>query len=91
MLGLPGTVFAGIPHHITRRGNRRNDVFFNDEDRKAYLLWLKEYSEKGKVEVLAYYLITYYVYLVAVPKTVDSLPGYSKSCICAMLNTSTGR
>jgi putative transposase len=70
---LPRTVFAGIPHHITQRGNRRDDVFFNDEDRKAYLLWLKEYSEKSGVEVFAYCLMTNHVHLVAVPTTDDGL------------------
>ncbi|MHB1301618.1 MAG: transposase [Burkholderiales bacterium] len=70
---LPRTVFAGIPHHITQRGNRRDDVFFTDEDREAYLLWLKEYSDRSKVEVLAYCLMTNHVHLIAVPETVDGL------------------
>jgi len=30
-------VFAGVPHHITQRGNRRVDVFRTDEDRRRYL------------------------------------------------------
>lgn len=30
-------VFAGLPHHITRRGNRRSDVFFENADRAEYL------------------------------------------------------
>jgi putative transposase len=70
---LPRTVFAGIPHHITQRGNRRDDVFFTIDDREAYLLWLKEYSVKSKVEVLAYCLMTNHVHLVAVPETRDGL------------------
>lgn len=32
------TVFAGVPHHITQRGNRREDVFYTDENRKVYLV-----------------------------------------------------
>jgi len=43
---LPRAVFAGVPHHITQRGNRRSDVFFTDEDRVVYLDWLHEYCEK---------------------------------------------
>jgi hypothetical protein len=31
------TVFAGVPHHITQRGNRRAEVFFEDVDRSRYL------------------------------------------------------
>ncbi|HFC92322.1 MAG TPA: hypothetical protein ENJ51_05860 [Leucothrix mucor] len=41
---LARTVFADIPHHITQRGNRREDVFFNDE-RKVSIL--RRNIEKG--------------------------------------------
>lgn len=71
---LSRTVFAGVPHHITQRGNRREDVFFLDEDRAAYLSWLKEYSGKFDVEILAYCLMTNHIHLVAVPATDDGLP-----------------
>jgi putative transposase len=37
---LARTVCAQVPHHITQRGNRREQVFFSDEDRHAYLGWL---------------------------------------------------
>jgi len=40
MLRLARNVFPGVPHHITQRGNRREDVFFDDGDREAYLDWL---------------------------------------------------
>ena len=67
------TVVANVPHHITQRGNRREAVFFVDEDRTAYLGWLREYAEKHGVEVLAYCLMTNHVHLVAVPPRTDSL------------------
>ena len=70
---LSRTVFAGVPHHITQRGNRREDIFFADEDREAYLAWLHEYCEKFEVEILAYCLMTNHVHLVAVPATDDGL------------------
>ncbi len=70
---LARTVFAGVPHHITQRGNRREDVFFCDEDRNAYLVWLKEYAEIYDVDILAYCLMTNHVHLVAVPASKDSL------------------
>jgi REP element-mobilizing transposase RayT len=44
-----------IPHHITQRGNRRNDVFFCDNDKNYYLDLLQEYTIKHKVAVLAYF------------------------------------
>jgi hypothetical protein len=30
-------MFAGIPHHITRRGIRRENFFFTDDDCVVYL------------------------------------------------------
>lgn len=67
------TVFAGLPHHITQRGNRGGEVFFTDEDRRRYLGQLKEYCQKHKVQILAYCLMTNHIHLVAVPKNRDGL------------------
>lgn len=66
-------VFPNIPHHIIQRGNRREDVFFSDSDRKQYLEWLKEYCKEHKVEILAYCLMTNHIHLIAVPTTEDGL------------------
>ena len=70
---LARTVFADVPHHITQRGNRREDVFFDDEDRKVYLRWLGEYCKKWNVEVLAYCLMTNHIHLILRPTTKDGL------------------
>jgi putative transposase len=64
---LARTVYAGVPHHITQRGNRRGEVFFTDEDRETFLRWLGEYAETCDVEILAYCLMTNHVHLIAVP------------------------
>jgi len=66
-------VFPNIPHHIIQRGNRREDVFFSDNDRKQYLEWLKEYCKEQKVEILTYCLMTNHIHLIAVPTTQDGL------------------
>ena len=70
---LARPVFAEVPHHITQRGNRREDVFFGDEDRVAYLSWLGEYGAKHGVRILAYCLMTNHVHVVAVPDREDAL------------------
>lgn len=67
------TVFAGVAHHITQRGNRREPVFFSDDDRHYYLKWLSYYSQQHGLEILAYCLMTNHIHLVAVPKTADSM------------------
>ena len=66
-------VIPGMPHHITQRGNNRQDVFFVDEDRIAYLDLLREQCEKYAVRVLGYCLMTNHVHLVATPAQEDSL------------------
>ena len=70
---LPRAVIAGVPHHITQRGNRREDVFFTAENRKLYLTWLKEYSNKHEVDILAYCLMTNHIHLVVVPTKEDGV------------------
>ena len=66
---LARTVCANIPHHITQRGNRREQVFYTDDDRTTYLGWLHEYADKHDVEILAYCLMTNHIHLIAVPQT----------------------
>ena len=70
---LARSVFADIPHHITQRGNRREDVFFTDADRLIYLEWLKFYCEKHDVSVLAYCLMTNHIHLVLTPDSKKGL------------------
>jgi len=66
-------VVPDLPHHVTQRGNRRQDVFFDDHDRRRYLLLLLEYSQKHLLEIWAYCLMTNHVHFVAVPRAADSL------------------
>jgi putative transposase len=66
-------VFPGIPHHITQRGNRGEEVFFVGEDRLTYLRWLSEYCQKYEVKVLAYCLMTNHIHLVMTPSTAEGL------------------
>ncbi len=35
-------VIPDMPHHVTQRGNRRQEVFFSDEDREEYLRYVRE-------------------------------------------------
>ena len=70
---LARNVFPGIPHHITQRGNRREDIFFSEEDRLIYLQWLGEYCQKHKVEILAYCLMTNHIHLILKPSNGDGL------------------
>ena len=75
---LGRTVIAHVPHHITQRGNRREDIFFTDEDRETYLAWLKDYTQRHDVAILAYCLMSNHIHLVAVPGTEEALQAVLK-------------
>ncbi len=70
---LARIVAPGYPHHITQRGNRRADVFFEPEDRRVYLSLLKRYADRYGLSIWAYCLMTNHVHLVGVPEKDDSL------------------
>jgi putative transposase len=70
---LARVVCAGVPHHVTQRGNRREQVFFADSDCEIYLDWLLAYTTKHTVDVLAYCLMPNHVHLVVVPATDQGL------------------
>ena len=38
-------VAVGYPHHFTQRGNNREPVFFDDDDRFVYLDLLSHYTQ----------------------------------------------
>jgi len=66
-------VIQGMPHHVTQRGNRREDVFFCDNDRQKYLQLLLKYSDQHGLSTIAYCLMPNHVHLVCVPKHAASL------------------
>jgi len=67
------TVIPEVAHHVTQRGNNRQDVFFVDDDYRAYLRTLKAQSERYGLVVHGYCLMSNHVHLVATPLAGDSL------------------
>jgi len=66
-------VAEGIPHHITQRGNRRQVVFDDAEDRRVYLRLLAEYAKEHRLRVWAWCLMGNHIHLLAVPETPTAL------------------
>ena len=78
MLAMPRMariVVPDCPHHVTQRGNRREEVFFTDADRVRYLELLKAYADKHGLAVQAYCLMSNHLHLVVRPRTEASLAG----------------
>jgi putative transposase len=44
------------PHHVTQRGNGRQDVFFTERDREVYLDAFFDYAARYSVRVWGYCL-----------------------------------
>ena len=63
----------GLPHHITQRGNRRQQTFFGDEDYEYYLELMGQWCTVHQVEIWAYCLMPNHVHLIAVPQSPDGL------------------
>jgi len=70
---FPRLVVPGYPHHITQRGIRRQQTFFDDADYRTYIELIKELKVKAGVDIWAYCLMPNHVHVVAVPKEKLSL------------------
>ncbi|SFK14309.1 transposase [Caulobacter sp. UNC279MFTsu5.1] len=73
MARLARTVFEGVPHHVTQRGNGRAQTFFSDADYQLYRDLLAENAVKAGVEVWGWVLMPNHVHLILVPSDPDGL------------------
>jgi putative transposase len=73
MARLARFVIPGIPHHVTQRGNGRQQTFFCDDDYHFYRNLLKKYCVEHGVAVWSWVLMPNHVHLILVPETQDSL------------------
>jgi len=56
MARMARVIAEGMPHHITQRGNRRQQ-FFSEDDYKAYLELMAEWCQKHEVDIWGYCLM----------------------------------
>ena len=73
MSRLARVVLPGVPHHVTQRGNRREQTFFEDGDYGLYLDLLADAARRAQVEVWSYCLMPNHVHIIAVPQDEDGL------------------
>jgi len=87
-------VVPGWPHHLIQRGNNREKIFFDDEDRKCYLELIKHYIEKWKCYVYAYCLMPNHIHLLVEPteeKTLRKMMQAISLCYTQTINTKYSR
>jgi len=73
MARIARIVAPGYPHHITQRGNRRQQTFFCDEDYLVYIDLMAYWCRHYKVAIWAWCLMPNHVHLIAVPETANGL------------------
>ena len=73
MARIARIVVPGYPHHVTQRGNRRQQTFFNDDDYRAYLDLMSHWCREHGVAIWGYCLMPNHVHLIAVPSDPDGL------------------
>ena len=73
MARIARVVAVDYPHHLTQRGNNRQAIFNDDEDRRKYLSFIDNYSRKYKLTILAYCLMPNHVHFIGVPEKLESL------------------
>ena len=73
MARLARAVFPGLPHHVTQRGNGRQQTFFSDADHRLYRDLLGEHCRAAGVEVWSWVLMPNHVHLILVPADEDGL------------------
>jgi putative transposase len=73
MARIARVVVPTLPHHVTQRGNRRQPIFFEEDDYALYRDLLAERCRRSGVACWAYCLMPNHVHLVLVPTTEGGL------------------
>ncbi|MCK9172870.1 MAG: transposase [Desulfuromonas thiophila] len=73
MARIARIIAPGLPHHVTQRGNRRQQTFFCDEDYLVYLDLMAQWCRHYNVAVWAWCLMPNHVHLIAVPQALEGL------------------
>ena len=67
MACLPRLHYPGCAQHVIQRGNNREACFYDEEDYKAYLSFLKNAAIKYQIAIHAFVLMTNHIHLLVTP------------------------
>ncbi|MFH1075170.1 MAG: transposase [Candidatus Firestonebacteria bacterium] len=66
-------VDVNMPYHICQRGNCKQAIFYDNNDKEYYLELLKSMALRYEMSILAYCLMKNHVHLIVIPKNDRSL------------------
>ena len=73
MTRIARLVIPGLPHHVTQRGNRRAQTFFEEGDYRLYRDLLAEAARKAGSKIWCYCLMPNHVHIIITPGDEDGL------------------
>jgi putative transposase len=73
MARLARIVLPGVPYHVTQRGNRRQQTFFEDGDYELYRDLLAQAARRAGSNIWSYCLMPNHVHIIVVPSDEDGL------------------
>jgi putative transposase len=73
MARLARLVVPGMPHHVTQRGNRRQQTFFSDGDSTACLELTAKWCRGEAVQICGYCLMPNHTHWIALPSSEEGL------------------
>lgn len=79
MARLPRLTLPGMPHHVLHRGNNRQSVFLDDEDRACFVHLLQACAQRYRVEVHAFVLMPADFQLLLTPADAPGLPAFMQA------------
>lgn len=74
MARLPRLSVPAQLHHIVHRGNNRQPIALDDEDRASLVQQLREHAQQAQVALHAYVLMPNHLHLLATPETAQGVP-----------------
>lgn len=66
-------VEVDFPHHVIQRGNNRQKIFFDNNDKEKYLDLLRRYIKECPCKTNTYCLMPNHVHMILVPLIVNAL------------------
>ena len=73
MARLSRFIIPGIPHHVTQRGNGRQQTFFSAADFRLYQSLLQTHCAAAGVEVWSWVLMPNHVHMILMPHDADGI------------------
>jgi putative transposase len=74
-------IIPGIPHHAFQRGNNRQNIFLQEEDRIYFIKHLKQQANDNNISIGSYCLMTNHFHFLIIPETEEGLIKFMKNLL----------